>query len=92
MKENADSPSTAEIETEFRKFLTAKLYLRKLDFQFTEAVAEVFELDSLNLMLVTFFLEKTYGIKLRKEDLSPEKFQFLSDFVKLVHDRAGKAQ
>lgn len=81
--------SDHEIEIAFRKFLTSKLYLRRQEFAFTDPVSQVFELDSLNLMLIAFFLEKTYGIKLQKDDLLPGRFRTLSDFVSLVRTQTG---
>ncbi|MEE9117739.1 MAG: acyl carrier protein [Calditrichia bacterium] len=41
-------------------------------------------IDSLGIMKLTAFLEKTYGIKVADEDMVPENFQSLNSLNKFV--------
>jgi acyl carrier protein len=47
-------------------------------------------IDSLGLMKLVVFLEKTYAIEVNDEDMVPENFQTLNTITKLVEERKRK--
>jgi acyl carrier protein len=44
-------------------------------------------LDSLGVMKLAMFLEKTFGIEVADEDIVPENFQSLNIMAKFVEDK-----
>ena len=88
------SQNMPNLESEIRKFITENMLFSADGFNYgdNDSLLEAGIVDSIGVMELVTFVDKTYKITVPPEDISPDNFDSISRLANYIRRRQGTGQ
>ena len=88
------SPNKSNLESEIRKFITENMLFSADGFNYddNDSLLEAGIVDSIGVMELVTFVDKTYKITVPPEDISPDNFDSISRLANYIRLKQGTGQ
>jgi acyl carrier protein len=88
------SPNQPNLESEIRKFITENMLFSADGFNYddNDSLLEAGIVDSIGVMELVTFVDKTYKITVPPEDISPDNFDSINRLAKYIRLKQGTGQ
>jgi acyl carrier protein len=88
------SPNKPNLETEIRKFITENMLFSADGFNYDDdaSLLEAGIVDSIGVMELVTFVDKTYKITVPPEDISPDNFDSINRLANYIRLKQGTGQ